>query len=330
MVPNEKGFLAPAKTAEELVAQAPLLKEIDAQLDVIQLQNKDSTNLNPDDWQLLINKIAEIYANYDGFIITHGTDTMAHTATAVAFAFSRQLAKPVVFTGAQAPISELSTDARVNLERSMKVVLQAIDDRINEVMIVFSDKILRAVRAIKKSESSFDAFESPAFPNLAVITATEISFISAATRLSNAQLLPTKISPQSEFATNIMTIDTKPGLDPELVREVANSPHCAAIILRSYGAGIVPSEGPYSLIPVIEETVSAGKPVIVATKFVGGKAAKTMYETGQAAINAGACLAGDMTDVATDVKLAWLMGQGLHTPQDVQAAMQESFVGEIS
>jgi L-asparaginase len=329
MVPNAQGVLAPAQSAEELVAQAPLLREIDARLDVIQLQNKDSTNLNPDDWQLLIGKLTEIYGDYDGFIVTHGTDTMPHTATAVALAFNTQLAKPIVFTGAQLPIVEPGIDARVNLERSMKVVIKAIDEQVNEVMIVFSDRILRAVRTIKKSESSFDAFDSPAFPNLGVITATEIAFTPLAGKQFE-RVSTTELISQNEFSSNIMTIDVKPGLEPGLVREVANSGLCEAIILRSLGAGNVPSEGRYSLLPVIKETVSAGKPVIIATKFVGGKTVPTIYKTGQAAIDAGAGHAGDMTDVATEIKLAWLMGQGMRSPEKIKTAMLESIVGEIS
>jgi L-asparaginase len=329
MVPNARGALAPAKSAEELVAQAPSLKEINAQLDVIQLQNKDSTNLNPEDWQLLIAKIMELYPNYDGFIITHGTDTMPHTATAVALALNKQLNKPIIFTGAQLPMAEPGTDARVNLERSMKVAVKAVAEEINEVMIVFSARILRASRTIKRSESSFDAFDSPAFPNLGIITATEIAFIPLAIK-SDKKLVTQELKPQSSFSSNVMTIDVKPGLEPGLVKEVASSPLCEAIILRSLGAGHVPSEGRYSLVPVIRETVAAGKPVIIATKFVGGKTVPTIYESGQAAIDAGAGHAGDMTDVATEVKLAWLMGQGIHTPEGVKKAMLESVAGEIS
>lgn len=329
MVQNVRGSLVPARSAAELIAQAPLLKDIKAELDVIQLLNKDSTNLNPGDWQLLVNKIVEIYNDYDGFMVTHGTDTMPHTATAVAFALNKQLTKPIVFTGAQLPISEPGTDAHVNLERSVKVVLKAIQENIAEVMIVFSDRILRAVRTIKKSESSFDAFDSPAFPNLGVITATEIAFIPLVVKRSNDQQRIT-LNPQNEFTSRIMTIDVKPGLEPTLVQEVANSPQCEAVILRSLGAGNVPSEGKYSLIPVIKETVAAGKPVIIATKFVGGKTVPTVYEAGQAAIDAGAGHAGDMTDVATEVKLAWLMSQGIRTPQEVKVAMLENYVGEIS
>ncbi len=330
MIPNARGSLVPARSAEELIAQAPLLRDIEADLEVIQLLNKDSTNLNPGDWQLLINKIVEIYAEYDGFMVTHGTDTMPHTATAVAFALNKQLSKPIVFTGAQLPISEPGTDAHTNLERSMKVVLKAIEEHISEVMIVFSDRILRAVRTIKKSESSFDAFDSPAFPNLGVITATEIAFIPLVIKWLDEHPKPTNLKPENKFSSRIMTIDVKPGLEPGLVREVASSPQCEAVILRSLGAGNVPSEGKYSLIPVIKETVAAGKPVIIATKFVGGKTVPTVYEAGQAAIDAGAGHAGDMTDVATEVKLAWLMSRGIRTPLEVKAAMLESYVGEIS
>lgn len=328
MVPNQHGFLSPAQSAEELVALAPKLKLIDSDLDIYQLQNKDSTNVSPEDWELLINKILELYESYDGFFITHGTDTMTHTATAVAFATSSMLNKPIVFTGAQSPISVLGTDALTNLERSLMVLNEAIEDNINEVMIVFSNRVLRASRTIKRSEFGYDAFDSPAFPNLGLINAAGIDFMPESNRNSGFFKISDAIN--KKFLTNIMTIDTKPGLNPKLIVEIAKSSYCDAIILRSYGAGIVPSEGKYSLIPAIKEAVNNNIPIVIATKFVGGKTVPTIYQSGQEAIKAGAILAGDMTDVATEVKLAWLMGQGIKTPDELKIALTKSLVGEIS
>lgn len=325
MVPNAKGALEPANSAEELVAQAPGLEQLDTELEVFSLVNKDSTNVNPDDWRLIINKIAELQSDYAGVLVAHGTDTMPYTATATSMALGADLTVPIVFTGSQLPLNEVGTDGRVNLERSAEVLLGASREGISETMIVFSDRVLRAARTIKTSEAKFDAFDSPGFPHLANLTATATIFSPVAHRKPNMGLVA---RPRSNFETGIASIDVKPGLEPELVRAVAQSESCAALILKSLGAGNVPSEGQYSLIPVIEETVKSGRPVIIATKFLGGKTVPQIYETGRLAIEAGAGHASNMTDVATEVKLAWLMGQGIRDPEAVNAAMLQPMVGE--
>lgn len=325
MVPNAEGALAPARNAEELVEHAPGLEQLGVDLDVISLVNKDSTNINPDDWGLIIAKITELQPDYDGVLVAHGTDTMPYTATAASMALGKDLTIPVIFTGSQLPLNEVGTDGRVNLERSAKVALEAARDGISETMIVFSDRVLRASRTIKTSEARFDAFDSPGFPHLATITATDTVFGPHVQRQANLGFAP---RPRDNFETGVASIDVKPGLRPDLVRAVALSGECTGLILKSLGAGNVPSEGEYSLIPVIEETVKAGKPVIIATKFLGGKTLPQIYETGRLAIEAGAGHASNMTDVATEVKLAWLMGQDIREPEAVNVAMLEPVVGE--
>ena len=327
MVPNADGALAPAQSAEQLVEHAPGLKELGASLEVIQLSNKDSTNLNPSDWQLLIKKVIELQSKYDGLIITHGTDTMAYTSTALALALDNSLQKPIIFTGSQLPIIDPGTDAQPNLERSMKTIIEAIEAGIREVMIVFGDKVLRASRSIKTNEARFDAFDSPAWPPLAIITATGAQFNAMA---NQSRPKPGDSEIKNKFDTGIVSIDVRPGLEPEVVWAITESDRCTALILKSLGAGNVPSEGKYSLIPVIESTVKNGKPVIIATKFIGGRVVPDIYETGQAPLKVGAGHSGDMTDVATEVKLMWLVGQGITDPAAVKQAMLKSYIGEIS
>jgi L-asparaginase len=327
MVPNAEGALAPATSAEKLVEHAPGLRQMGAKLEIIQLLNKDSTNIHPKDWTLLIDKIAELQGAYDGFIVTHGTDTMPYTATAIALAFAESLPKPIIFTGSQLPIIDPGTDARVNLERSMKILLEALDEGVHETMIVFSDKVLRASRTIKTSEARFDAFDSPAFPHLANITATRTVFSPLAYR-HRRKSSPAGAS-HKEFETGVVSLDVWPGLEPQALRTITDSANCTALILKSLGAGNVPSAGKHSLIPVIRETVKSGKPVIIATKFVGGETIPEIYETGREALKAGAGHAGNMTDVAAEVKLMWLMSQGLRTPKAVNQAMLRSYDGEV-
>lgn len=328
MVPNEHGALAPALSTDELVSKVPGLLAIKVDLTVKQLLNKDSSELTPEDWQLLIAEIASAHDHFDGIVVAHGTDTMAYSATAVSISLGDAAAIPIVFTGSQLPMVEPGTDAQANLERAMNVAKQAIEENICETMIVFDDRVLRAVRAIKIDESRFDAFDSPAYPRLADITATQTLFSPSSRHGTESSRKP--LEPKMNFETGVISIDARPGLRPEIVSDIIRSPQCSALVLKSLGAGNVPVEGEYSLLPVIKQAVESGKPVILATKFVGGKVVPGLYESGRAALEAGAGHSGDMTDVATEVKLMWLMGQGIRTPKEVNIAMQKPYVGEVS
>jgi len=325
MVPDEKGVLKPAKSIHEILNIVPSLKEM-AEVSFEELENRDSTNINPSHWTKLTLKIAEIHEKYDGVIVTHGTDTMSYTAGAVALSLGRGLKIPIIFTGSQLPLVSHGTDARFNLENSMKTVLQAINDSIAEVMIVFSDRVLRATRAIKTSEAKFPAFDSPAFPHLASITAVGVAFVPNALKVDKNISLEVK----PHFQRGILAVDLVPGLEPSILLEVLRSGKCQGLLLKSLGAGNVPSEDEYSLIPVIREANKLGVPVLISTKFVGGNTHMDIYEPGQMALEAGAIPTGDLTDVMAQVKFMWALAQGYRSMTDLKKVIHTSFVGEIS
>lgn len=328
MTPSgDKGSLAPELSGEQLIAQVPNLGEMGVDIDVIELFNKDSTNVGPADWKALTDKLAAIQSEYDGIVVTHGTDTMANTATATSLALGQELAVPVVFTGSQLPIKGRRTDAVVNLESAMEVTLAAARQGISETMIVFSHRVLRAARTIKTSESKFDAFDSPAFPHLADLTAEEEITFSPNARVNRN--VGFGVNPRNTFDRGILVADADATTHPEIVLAASLSPKCTGLILRSVGAGNVPSEGIDSFVPVIEQTLEANKPVIIASRFVGGRTTPEKYQPGQAAIEAGAGHSGNMTDVAAKVKLMWLMGQGIREPEKVSKAMLTPVVGEV-
>ncbi len=206
MVPDPRGVLKPAKSIEEILAVVPSLREM-AEVTFLELENRDSTNINPSHWTKLAMKIAEVHDGYDGIIVTHGTDTMAYTAGAVSLALGRTLQIPIVFTGSQLPLIAHGTDARFNLENAMKTVIEAKQSRIAETMIVFSDRVLRANRSIKTSEAKFPAFDSPAFPHLATITAVGISFIPQALKVE----VQTSSEIKSHFQRGILSVEIVPG-----------------------------------------------------------------------------------------------------------------------
>jgi L-asparaginase len=326
MVPDSSGILKPAKGIEEIISIVPSLKEM-ANVSFQELERRDSTNINPNHWTKLALKIQEIHDKVDAIIVTHGTDTMAYTAGGVALALGRGLKKPVIFTGSQLPLVAYGTDARFNLENAIKTALQACDEKIAEVMIVFSDSVLRAARAIKISEARFSAFDSPAFSHLAKIDAVGVHFIPEALKVKKDIPLEVK----SEFQRGILAIDLVPGLEPEILMDVLRSGRCKGLLLKSLGAGNVPSEDEYSLLPVIREAVEVHKiPVLVSTKFVGGQTHMDIYEPGKMALEAGAIPTGDMTDVMAQVKFMWALGQGHRSSEDLKRTINTSFVGEIT
>lgn len=326
MVPDSSGVLKPAKSIEEIIAIVPSLKEM-ANVSFQELERRDSTNINPSHWTKLALKIQEIHNQADAIIVTHGTDTMAYTAGGVAIALGRGLKIPIIFTGSQLPLIAYGTDAQFNLENAMKTALQACDEKIAEVMIVFSDRVLRAVRAIKISEARFLAFDSPAFPHLARIDAVGVHFIPETLKIEKQT--PLEVKP--EFQRGILAIDLVPGLEPEILMKILRSGGCQGLLLKSLGAGNVPSENEYSLLPVIREAVGILKiPVLVSTKFVGGQTHMDIYEPGKLALEAGAIPTGDLTDVMAQVKFMWALAQGRRSLEDLKRTMNTSVIGEIT
>ncbi len=326
MVPSASGVLKPAKSVKEIISIVPSLKKM-ADVSFEELENRDSTNINPSHWTKLSLKIRELHNQVDAIIVTHGTDTMAYTASGVALALGRGLKIPIIFTGSQLPLIAYGTDARFNLENAMKTAIIACEAEIAEVMIVFNDCVLRGGRAIKSSESRFLAFDSPAFPPLARIDATGVHFIPEAFKANKNIALEIK----PHFQRGILSIDLVPGLEPGILMEALRCGKCQGLLLKSLGAGNVPSEDEYSLLPVIHEAVSTFKvPVLVSTKFVGGRTHMDIYEPGKLALKAGAIPTGDLTDVMAQVKFMWALAQGNRSPKDLKRAINTSVIGEIT
>jgi L-asparaginase len=276
----------------------------------------------------LILKIEEVIRSreVEGILVTHGTDTMSYTASAVSIAFGRSLPIPVIFTGSQLPLVSFGTDARFNLENSIKVVIEAANKEIAEVMIVFGDKILRGNRSIKVSEAKFLAFDTPAIEPLGWIDALGIHFNPNISLRTSGVGLTVK----PDFSSDILSVDVSPGLQPSLLKNLILSGLCKGILFKSLGAGNVPSEGDFSLMPVIELAIKNNIPVLITTKFVGGHTHMDIYEPGSLALRKGAISCGDMTDVMSQVKFMWILGQGYSSIGDIEKAVIKNFAGEIS
>lgn len=316
----------PAENISEILDLLPTLND-QADLELEILSNKDSTNVNHSDWTQLSYFLAKRMDQYDGFLVTHGTNTMAYTASALSLALGRGLKKPVVITGSQLPLTVFGNDARFNFENSIKVLKKATEEHIAEVMIVFDDLVLRGSRAVKVSESAFRAFQSPAFPPIGEITSTGVQFSVHANRASAETFVL-----QPHFAPGVLSIDLTPGQLPDLFEAIMTTGRCKGIILKSHGAGSVPTDGAYNLLPFITKTVHHYRvPVIISTKFLGGNSFKEVNDAcAVEALEAGAIPSGDLTDVMTEVKLMWILAQGINNIADIKGSLLRETTGEVS
>jgi len=321
----------PAADVSEIFDMVPRIKEY-ADIDLKILSNVDSTNVVPDDWTKISEYIFKHREEYDGFLVAHGTNTMSYSASAVALALGLDFWKPIVFTGSQLPLTVWGNDGAFNLENSVKTINQAIKEDVNECMVVFNDLILSAGRTVKISESSFRAFESPSVSHLWDIKSTGVFFNRKIHYKEKREYVKNYTPINIKFQTGIVTIDLTPWQNPFIIRSVLNNRSCRGIILKSHGAGSVPTIGDYSFIPLIEEaTKGIGIPVLISTKFVWGNSYKeTNDEPAILAIKAWAIPTWDLTDVMAEVKLMWLLARGITSPEQIKKEIVKEYIGEVS
>lgn len=311
---------------QDVRERVPTLDEL-AKVTPEEIMKKDSTNMRPADWTIIADRIHQLSDQFDAFVVVHGTDTMTYTAGALALAFGRGLTFPIILTGSQLPLIEPGSDARFNLENSFRAAEAAVRQKVAEVMISFSHTVLRGCRARKRSEVHFDAFESPACDPLATIDRIVVFDLHARKRADADRL-----NYRPFFAEEVLHVRLTPGMR-FLDRILALRP-LKGVVLESFGAGNIPSsdddrENPYSLVPVIKELATLGIPVVTTTSFVGGRTRQDIYQTGQAALNAGAIPAFDLTTEMAHVKLMWLLGLGKDRAQ-IQNEMTKEIVGEVT
>lgn len=298
--------VVPPRDAAEFRSYFTSLDSIASEVEFINLfPPRDSINIFPGQWTTIARFIYENrQAGFDGFVVAHGTDTMAYTASAVAFALGAHLRFPVVFTGAQTTPDVAYGDAHVNLYRACEVAKM----RIPEVVISFGNFVYRAVRAQKRDDRRFDGFESPTYPPLAEITG-EINI-----RTELLRPLPEAngdIDLRADFERRILIVPQFPGLEPgffnHLLGDSDSEQRCNGVIVQTLGAGNVTSEPPYSFIPFVERAYRRGIPVIVTSQYPPDPGTHTKYTPAQAPIEAGAIHAGNMTLAAAVTKFRWVL-----------------------
>ena len=309
-----KGYLAeaikdipdlksPSMPAWELCEMDPLL---------------DSSDMTVVEWNVIGRKIYENYHAYDGFVILHGTDTMAYTASALSFML-KGLSKPVILTGSQIPLSEIRSDGRDNLITSLLIAGEGV---VREVALYFSGKLLRGNRATKMNADQLVAFASPNFPPLAEAGITikyNYSVIRAAKDEGLSFVTLTEIP--------IGVIKVFPGIQFSLFESIMTD-KLSGIVLETFGAGNIPGGGG-KLIPIIKKAFSSGSVVVVCSQCPGGTVTLGAYKTSSSLKEAGAVSGKDMTTEAAVAKLYYLFSLGL-SGDEIKTKMEEDLRGELT
>ncbi len=281
--------LEPGDFQETLTLRVPELSEI-AELETRIVCNLDSTDLGPVEWSKLATIIAKERPRVDGAVIIHGTDTMAYTASALAFAL-QGLDMPVILTGAQRPLSSVRTDARRNLQDAVEV---ATGD-ICEVGICFDGLLLRGCRAVKNDAGRYRAFTSPGLPPLAEFGLSIDLGVNARTRPGR----PFRCEP--DFDPQVAVVFVHPGLKPAILARMLSSDDIKGVVVAALGVGNLPTKT-RALAPVIRDAVDRGIVVVAVTQW-GGSVRLGAYKTGEGLRDAGAISGGRMRVQAAVPKL---------------------------
>lgn len=257
--------LTPQITPEELLSYIPMISKV-CTVDTIQLLNLDSSNMEPKHWAMMVECIKDNYDTYDGFVIAHGTDTMAYTAAGLSYMIQNS-AKPIVITGSQKPINMDITDAKTNLLDSF---IYASDERSQGICIVFDGKVIAGTRAKKIRSKSYNAFDSIDFPALAMIQDGQI--------MRYIPMLPyeEEVSFYTEMDEKVFLLKLIPGIAPDMLTYIFS--HYDAVIVESFGVGGIPksiAETFYSLCRKYPE-----KMIVMATQVAHEGSDMTIYEVG--------------------------------------------------
>ena len=310
-----------------LIDNVPKIKMLDYAIEHIQFDPPiDSSDMTPSNWSDIATQIEKHYHEFDGFVVLHGTDTMAYTASALSFML-RDLNKPVIITGSQLPIGEVRTDGEENLITALQIAA-ATDPRDNgpmvrEVAILFENYLWRGNRSTKKSASNFNAFKSYNYPELARIGLGIHYNPDALWRPAGWR----RLNAMRSMDTSVMFIDLFPGLTESTLRHQLATPGIKGIVLRTYGAGNGPTAQWFY--DALRASIERGTVIVNVTQCVDGGVHARRYYAGNRLNAAGVVNGHDMTSEAAITKLMHLFGQGM-SAEEVAEAFPRSICGEIN
>ena len=279
----------------------------------------DSADMSPDDWLRIARDVEANYADYDGFVVVHGTDTMAYTASALSFMLEG-LGKPVVLTGSQIPLCETRNDARNNLITALEV---AANHAVPEVTLCFGDALMRGCRVRKVDASGLAAFASPNFPPLGQI-GSRIEVDESRVRRGRADE-PLRV--QAIGGPHVGALRLFPGLRASVLENMLSAP-LQGLVLEAFGIGNGPKHD-QQFLDVLRAGCERGIVVVVVTQCLRGKVDLSGYATGEALASAGVTSGLDMTPEAALAKLHYLLNRGL-APDEIRAQIGIDLRGELT
>lgn len=311
----------------QIMEEVPELNKFDVKIDSYTFDPLiDSSDVEPSLWISLAELIRDRYEEYDGFIILHGTDTMAYSASTLSFMLEG-LTKPVVFTGSQLPIGVPRTDGKENLISAVEIAAAKDYEghaRVPEVCIYFDSKLLRGNRSTKYSAEAFNAFASPNCPPLAE-AGIQIRYNTDVIRKPiywDAQLRV-----QTRLDTRVAILKVHPGMTPQVMRSVVSDPLTRACIIETYGSGNALSKDWF--LDIVREAASAGKILLNVTQCKSGTVNMNLYATGATLKHAGVLSGNDITTEAALGKLFSLMGRSDNDGW-VKTMLEKNLCGEIT
>jgi len=289
---------------ERLNIEVPEINKFKFEIDTISFKKPiDSTNADIPFWLELASLIEENYSKYDGFVILHGTDTMAYTASALSFIL-KGLAKPVILTGSQVPIGMIRTDGKENLITAIEIAANKNggDPLVSEVAVYFENKLFRGNRTVKMNAEHFNAFASPNYPVLAK-AGIFIHYDDAALK----PYQPAKLELQKDFCADILLIKLFPGLKKEVFNAMIAIPNIKGIILETFGSGNAPEFDWF--IKGVEEAINKGIIIVNITQCIEGFVAQGRYSTSTELNRLGVVNGLDLTTEAAIVKLMMVLAK---------------------
>jgi L-asparaginase len=323
MVPSDQGYVPMSGLSQRLEQQLQgrALESLPA-YEVLEFEQLiDSSNLVPADWSRIGGYLQQHWDQYDGFVVLHGTDTMAYTASALSFML-QGINKPVLVTGSQIPLAEVRSDALDNLITSL---LLATRDDIHEVCILFNGRLLRGNRSVKCNSTGFDAFDSPNLPWLGRIGINMDIDVGRLLTSHNRSPIPEFYIPV--FDPNAVAVLTLyPGITAAIVQSILTTDGLKALIIQSYGVGNPPDSN-QALMQLLEDACERGMVVVNLTQCYRGPVVQGAYATGAVLNKIGVTGGSDLTLEAAFAKLHYLLASGVDT-DDIRQQMATPVCGE--